>query len=373
MKYCKKCVNPSTRPGIIFDEEDVCMPCRFAERRAQEQVDWAARRRELEEIARWGRERSKSSYDCIVPVSGGKDSTRQALYVRDELGLKPLLVSLVYPPEQLSERGAYNISNLLELGFDAITVSLNPQLWKRLMRDSFYSHANWCKSTELALYSSPIHVAIAYHIPLVFLGENPAYTVGESEGSLDGDANRMKYCNTLEGGRADRYLCADVSRQDLYLYNYPSDAEMDRVNLRIVYLGYYMPDFNILKNAEVAIAHGLQVRHEPPEAIGDLWGFTSLDEDFRLPNQMIKHVKLGYGYVTDQAAEAIGLGVMTREEGVELVRKYDGKCDPSYIERFSEYLGISVEEFWNVVERFRDHDIWEKDEQGQWRLKVRLE
>src|SRR5689334_16483626 len=105
MKFCTKCTQPDTRPGIKFNEEGVCPACYFAEQAPI--VDWSVRRQELEEIAEYGRKHNLNGYDCIIGVSGGKDSLRQCLYVREELGMNPLLVSCMYPPEQQTERGAY--------------------------------------------------------------------------------------------------------------------------------------------------------------------------------------------------------------------------------------------------------------------------
>ena len=140
MKLCNKCVMPETRPGIRFDEQGVCLPCRFSGQNIP--VNWENRKNELREIADWGRANSNCSYDCIVPVSGGKDSTRQALYARDELGLRSLLVSCVYPPEQQSEIGAHNLSNLISLGFDTISVGPGPEKWKTMMKRAFYKYGN---------------------------------------------------------------------------------------------------------------------------------------------------------------------------------------------------------------------------------------
>ncbi len=369
MKICKRCVNPETRPGMNLDSEGICPVCRFFEQERRKEVDWKAREKELQEIIEWGKANTRSSYDCIVTVSGGKDSMRQAFYARDELGLNVLLVSSVYPPEQLAERGAANLSNLVAHGFDTVTTSLNPIQWKKIMLQAFYKYANWCKSTEMALYAIPIHVAIAYKVPLVFLGENPLYTIGESEGGCEGgDASRMKYSNTLGGGVPTDLMADDTTLKDVHLYTYPSDIEMENGNLRIVYLGYYIRDWSGHKNAELAIKNGLVVRNEPPEETGDLWGFSGLDEDFRLMNQMIKQVKLGFGHVSEQVCEAITHGEMTREEGIELLKKYDGKCHPRYINAFCDYLGITQEKFWEVVEAFRDKNIWKKNANGKWEL-----
>lgn len=370
-KYCTKCVQPNTRPGIRFDEHGVCPACRFAEQ--TDKIDWMARRHELESIAEFGKKHNVSGYDCIIGVSGGKDSTRQSLYIREELGLKPLLVSCSYPPEQVTERGAHNISNLISLGFDCILVSPNPQIWKALMRESFFKFGNWCKPTEMALYASAPKIAIAYHIPLIFLGENPAIALGDlNVGSVNGDANKMKYCHTLDGGRPDNLLVKGMLPNDLFWYYYPTDEEMEWTKLRIVFLGYFMKDFTRFKNAEFSVSHGLMIRDEPPEEIGDNYGFEALDDDFVIVNQMFKYFKFGFGKVTDQVSEAVRLGMMKREKAVGLVKKYDGKCADKYIKRFCRYLEISEDEFWKTAERFRNKNIWEKDKNSSWKLKTEL-
>lgn len=373
MRYCKKCVQPDTRPSIRFDKNGVCMACRFAE--VHDKIDWEARRKELDEIAEYGKMDNVSGYDCIVGVSGGKDSTRQSLYVRDELGLKPLLVSCNYPPEQLTERGAHNISNLISMGFDCINVSPDPKIWRKLMLQGFLKYANWCKSTEMALYASAPKVAIAYHIPLIFLGESDAMAFGTSDDSSDtGSANAMKYCNTLKGGdpRVNGLVTKDMGNQDLFWYSYPSDAELQWAKLRIIFLGYYIKDFTRFKNAELAVQRGLEIRHEKPEDIGDYYGFSALDDDFVIVNQMLKYIKLGFGQVTDQVSEAIRLGMMTRRQGIDLVKKYDGKCADRFVERFCRYLGISKKKFWQVVDLYRNKNIFYKDKKGEFKMKVVL-
>jgi hypothetical protein len=163
-----------------------------------------------------------------------------------------------------------------------------------------------------------------------------------------------------------------VTPQDVYFYYYPPDQEMESAKLRLVYLGYYMPDWSGRNNATFAIARGLEVRTEPPGATGDLWGVSCLDEDYSIVNQMLKYLKLGFGRVTDQVCEAINAGIMTREEGLELVGRYDGQCDPSFVRRFCDYLEISEEEFWRVAESFRNLEIWQRDSQRGWRLNTEV-
>ena len=373
MKYCKKCVQPNTRPGIVFDKKGVCMACRLAEQ--HNRIDWPKRRKELEEIADFGRKNNVSGYDCIVGVSGGKDSTRQSIYVRDELGLKPLLVSCNYPPEQLTERGAHNLSNLVSLGFDCIQIAPDPKVWKKLMLQGFLKYGNWCKSTEMALYASAPKIAIAYHIPLVFLGESEMMAFGVADSGDGGNANKMKYGHTLQGGdpKTNKLVTKEIKDQDLFWYRYPSDEEMAWGKLKVVFLGYYIKDFTRFKNAEFAIKRGLEIRNDSPEDIGDFYGFSALDDDHVIVNQMLKYLKFGFGQVTDQTCEAIRLGMMTRKKAIELVKKYDGRCADRFIEGFCRYLGINKKNFWRVAEFYRNKDIFEKDAKGNFKIKIPIE
>ncbi len=368
MKYCRRCLQTDTRPGIRFDGEGVCPACRYTESLVN--VDWEERMRELAGIVEFGRNNNHSGYDCIIGVSGGKDSTRQALFVRENLGMKPLLVCLGYPPEQVSERGVDNLANLIELGFDCIQINPAPTVWRALMKKAFFLYANWCKSTEMALFSAVPRLAIAYQIPLIWWGENAALQLGDLNvmGKAGWDGNNLRSMNTLAGGDVTWMVGDAVRRNDILQYLYPSVEEMDAANLTIVFLGYFWRDWSLVDNGLAAAVRGLEVRREPPEAIGDPEGITSLDEDWVTFNQMIKYLKFGFGRVTDYVNEAIRLNRMTRQEGIALVERYDGRCSPRYIESFSRYLGISIEEFWGVVDKcvnpklFRRNDAVRTDE-----------
>jgi N-acetyl sugar amidotransferase len=369
--FCKNCVNPSTRPNGSFNKDGICGVCELKQSDSEGKIDWNQRTKEINEIANWGRDNSNNTYDCIVTVSGGKDSMRQAFFARDELGLNPLLVSVIYPPEQMSERGAKNLSNLVEQGFDCISMGLNPQISKLLTKHCLYEFQNLFNATELALYSIPIHVAISQKIPLVFLGENPAHTIGEKQGTLDSDASQMRNANTLMGGSAERFLKTGVKVQDLHFYNYPSEQDVDAAKLKLVYLGYFIKDWSGWNNAKFAAERGIENRNELPEDIGDLWGIGALDEDFRIVNQHLKYLKYGFGHVTDQVMESIHSGMMTREEGMKLVEEYDGKCHPKYVTKLCAYLKISHEEFWIVAEKARNQDVWIKNIDNEWILNLK--
>jgi len=370
IKYCKTCVNPSTRPNTFFNDEGLCPVCVYENKKKKDTINWEERWEEIQKIKQWGSNNTKHSHDCIVTVSGGKDSFRQSFFVRDELGMNPLLVACVYPPEQLHERGSNNISRLIEHGFDCLSISLDPLKWKALMKHGFYRFGNWCKSTEMALYSIPPHVAVAYKIPLMFYGENPALTIGERHGRLDGNAIGIQEGNTIKGGpKSLNYI--EGTLQDFHFYEYPSYSDLKNAGIKIFYLGYYIKNWYGQKNAKFAIKRGLQTRKDEPGKIGDLWGFTGLDEDFRIMNQYIKYLKFGFGHVTDQVCEAIHQGMITRDEAVDLVRQYDGACSIDYINSFCDYIEISLDEFWIVLDKYVNKKLFQKIN-GRWEPKFEV-
>lgn len=360
MKYCKRCLQPNTRPNSKFTLEGVCPACDYFER--LKFVDWEERYGTLRDLLAHYKQKRRDKYcfDCIIGVSGGKDSSRQALWVRDKLGLKPLLACLSYPPEQVTERGTNNISNLIELGFDVVISAPAPGTWQRLMKLSFDKFTNWARSTELALFSSVPQLAIHYDIPLILWGENPGLQLGDLKtlGRTGYDGNNLRYMNTLSGGALEWIREAGFELKDLIPYQYPAPEDFDRHGLQIVYLGWFLGDWSLVNNGMYSAAVGLEIRGDTVENTGDLYGVTSIDEDWVTLNQMIKYYKFGFGRVTDYVNEEIRLGRMDRAEAVKLVESYDHSCSPDYIQSFCEYIGITASQFWSHVVASVNHELF---------------
>lgn len=372
MRYCKQCLQPDTRPNIQFDEEGVCPACHYFSLLSD--VDWEERYDILADLLKQFPRRPGQFFDCIIGVSGGKDSTRQALFVRDKLGLNPLLVCLSYPPQQVTERGVENISNLINLGFDVVVSATAPATWQRLMREAFLRFANWGKSTELALFASVPQLAIRYNIPLILWGENPGLQLGDLKtlGRTGYDGNNLRYMNTLAGGAMDWMMEAGVSIRDLHPFMYPTVEEFDAAQLQIVYLGWFLGDWSEITNATYSCANGLTIRDDTVENTGDLYGITALDEDWVGLNQMIKYYKFGFGRVTDYVNEDIRFGRMTREEGIRLVEQYDDACSDDYIESFCAYIDISVEQFWEKVHASLNRQLFTLESDGSIRRRFKV-
>ncbi len=348
MKYCKKCVQPDTRPNTVFTPEGICPACNYFD--ALKNVDWEERFEILQEIFRNNKRRKGQFHDCIIGVSGGKDSLRQALWIRDKLKLNPLLVCLSYPPEQVTERGVVNLSNLINHGFDVIVSAPAPQTWRNLKRDGFAEFTNSWRSTELALFSSVPQIALRHKINIILWGENPALQLGDMKtfGRTGYDGNNLRYSNTLSSGM-DWMLKKGYQLKDLIPYRYPEVSAFEESGLQIIFLGWFMGDWSLVNNAGYSCSTGLEIREDTVGNTGDLYGITSLDEDTVTVNQMIKYYKFGFGRVTDYVNEEIRLGRMSRERGIKLVEKYDDSCAPNYIEDYCKYLGITEDQFWSQV------------------------
>lgn len=371
MKYCKNCLQSDTRPGIYFDENGICPACNY--HNSLVDVDWDDRNKELADIVAFGKANNQSGYDCIIGVSGGKDSTRQAFFVKDVLKMNPLLVCLSYPPEQVSQRGVDNVSNMIKHGFDCVVINPAPKTWKKLMRTGFMEHSNWAKTTELALFSSVPRMAIAYQIPLIWWGENVALQLGDMNalGKSGSDGNNLRKINTLQGGDMTWLLKDEIKKNEILQYCYPSEREMDAADLRITFLGYFWKIWSLVDNGNFSALRGLEVREDGPKNTGDM-GVTSLDEDWFGLNQMIKYYKYGFGKISDYANEDIRNGRLTREEAINLVEKFDGKCGSHYIESFCDYIEISVKDFWEHVNKSVNPNLFYKDAAGVWIPKFKV-
>ena len=258
MRYCKSCLTTDLRPNALFDKHGVCIACQYSRRSSSKNPK--VKLEELVNRISLARRKIKrtSHFDCIVGVSGGKDSTRQAHWVRDRLGLKPLLVCGAYPPLQMSDIGAQNLSNLLRMGFDLISLTPAPRSSARLSLLSFKQFGNVCKSTEMSLFSSVPRLAIDIGVNMIFWGENPALQVGDS-GALgidEYDGNNLRRMNTLsEGGNNWLSQVLDNSYKSCH-YTYPEEVLFDNKKISIFYLGAAWDDWSNKSNSTYAALNG---------------------------------------------------------------------------------------------------------------------
>lgn len=370
MNYCKTCLQPDTRPGITFRDDGICAACIYASE-IKPKIDWTVRHKELMEIVAWAKENRRGAYDCIVGVSGGKDSHFQALYAKERLGLRTLLVN--YYPDDMTDEGRRNLDNLCNQGFDLISIRPNPKVMAACCRKAFYELLHPVKPTEYPLHVVTCQAALKFGVPLFIHGENIALTLGVTVArKADGDALGCRDNITVAGGNAADWLQEGIEMDDLFWFQYPDDQEL-RSNVRGIHLDYYVPEFSRQNNMDFAISRGLVGRtNNDPGKTGSLTPYTNIDSNMQILSQMLKWYKFGFGYVTDEVCYDIRAGLKTRHESIALVEMYDGKCDAAYIQEFCEYIGISIDEFWRVVGLHVNRDLFLQDADGKWIPRFRV-
>lgn len=374
MKYCKKCLQPDTRPHIKFTDEGICYACDY-QNKINYEIDWDERKKQIQEIATWAKKiaKEKGTHDCVIGVSGGKDSTFQAIYAREELGLNCLLVNLA--PDGITKWGARNIENLIQQGFDTMMLRPNPKIWKKVIKYALYKYGNPVKPTEYPLWASTYITALNNGIPLIIQGENAGLTLGVVEGVGTSDnALDVNLLDTMAGGNASDWEVEGIKLNELFWYQFPDKQKFKEVNIRAIWLNYYAKEWSRSHNTEFSLAHGFKGRDgHDPNLTGRLSPYGSVDaESHQIVNQMIKYYKFGFGCVTDEVCYAIREGKMSREEGLELVKKYDGKCGDVYLNEFCDYIEISVDEFWRAIEKFVNKNLFFKNSSGNWEPKFQV-
>lgn len=357
---------PDTFPGMEFDANGICSACVYSGQ-SQAEIDWDQRKAELLEIAKTAKKQSSGTWDCAVGVSGGKDSTFQALYARDELGLNCLLVNCY--PDGITEVGKHNLENLVNQGFDMISLRPNPKVMKAVMRRAFYEYGNPVKPSEYPLFAVTYQTALAYKIPLIIQGENPGLTLGSTKGyGNDDNAFNIVGGNTLQGGKSSDWVGDGIELEHLLMYQFPPQEVLQESGIRAIYLQYYAREWSPENNADFSLRHGLKGREDYPWVrITKYSQYGSVDSDFQLFNPMIKYYKFGESRWTEACSKMIRNGEITREKAIELVKKWDGYCDPKYVDICCDYLEISVEEFWKVMEeKWINRKLFRKTDEGQW-------
>jgi N-acetyl sugar amidotransferase len=352
--YCQRCIYPDTKPGLSLNEDGICSGCLAQE--SKRQIDWAARGDELEALASRFR-RSDGKYDCLIPISGGKDSTCQVYHAR-RIGLNPLCVSVA--PQSETAIGEKNLANLQSV-FRIEIVVLKPerQTSIALTRHGMKKNAwpNWAQ--DKMIYSWPLQEAIRRDIPLVFMGENHDFEKGGKD--LGQGPNAAKQMLHSLDGELDfqEFSDAGISRDKLNSYTSPH-GEME-----VRWLGYYI-DWDSYEIYKLAEREGFQAMSEPFE--GMIEGYSGIDDSVSPINMWLKFIKFGFGAVTEAAFNHISYGRMSRGEAVNLVNEKEGILDPRCKSAWLDYTGMSEAEFNLIVDQFANHELVHKIN-GQWRLR----
>ncbi len=373
VQYCTRCVYPHvSATRLTFDEDGVCSACRVAGQGRE--IDWDERRRMLERLA--DQYRSDTNYEVVVPVSGGKDSYFQTHYVANELGLKPLLVT--YHGNNYLPEGEYNLQRMREV-FDCDHIIVRPSVdvLVKMNRIGFKLQGDMNWHNHCGIFTTPIQVAVRYRVPLMMWGEHglanlygmyslddfPEFTAKmRLEHALRGyDWHDFTDAGLAKLGRPE--LSEGLSAKDLLWAQYPSDDEIDAVGVRGVHLGNYVSwDANQHTKLMIDLHQWRPAERSFDRTYRKMSNLDDMHENGI--HDYMKYVKFGFGRCSDHVCKDIRAGRMTRDEGIDLVRKYD-HVKPSDLARWLEYVGMTEEEFDAIADTFRDPHVWRK-ENGKW-------
>ena len=364
LTYCKRCVMPDTKPDLLLDDEGVCNACRSYERRKE--IDWESRYQELITLLERYRRPDGEKWDCIVPVSGGKDSTYQVVRIL-QLGLNPLCVTATTC--DLSTIGRQNIENLKRLGVDYVEITPNPRVRAKLNRIGLTMVGDISWPEHVGIFTIPVRAAIQFNVPLIVWGENSQNEYGGPAAAADNNVLNRRWLEEFGGLLGMRVVDLigqeGIEAKHLIHYTYPDDEELARVGVTGLFLGHYLP-WDGLSNALIAQANGFTTYHKVVE--GSIVNYENLDNYQTGIHDYFKFLKFGFGRATDLTCLHIRRGRLTRQDGLDAVKRLDGKFPWEYLGKSLEAmlrpLDMTVPEFISVCDKFTNKKIFQRDVTG---------
>lgn len=362
MRYCSQCVIPETRPNISFDIKGICNACQAHD--SKKGVDWLQRAQAFKDVVQHAKSRSRG-YDCLIPVSGGKDSTWQVVTCLEH-GLNPLAVTWKTPAR--TAIGERNLANLVRLGVDHIDYQVSPKVEKKFLYRSFERYGTTAIPMHMALFNIPLRLAVRFDIPLVVWGENSAFEYGGTEDERTGfrldDAWLRKY-GVTQGTTAWDWVSDTLNEKELTPYFGPPSAELESKGVLAVFLGYYFP-WDPETSLRVARDHGFQAREEGAKT--GYYDYADIDDDFISIHHWLKWYKFGFTRLYDNLSLEIRNRRISRQEAVEIIRQRGDETPYEDIEKFCSFIDISKAHFFAIAERFRNKDIWARNN-GYWKIR----
>ncbi len=364
MRFCTKCIMPDTRPGITFNAEGVCIACQNNERKKT--IDWNARYEELKNLCGKYRRSKAGEYDCIIAVSGGKDSHYQVHVMKEEMNMNPLLVTVedFFTP---TEAGKHNLKNISEaFGCNLISFKPDRKAAKIISRYMFEKYGRPLWYVDRLLYTVPLYFASNFGIPLVVYGENVSYEYGGVDDEETYSARNQVNNGVAPGIDLKELVNAGVSTEELAYLEAPDLKTIEKLDP--IYLSYFV-EWNAVKNYEFAKTRGFRDLSHEWDRTNHIENFNQIDSIGYLLNAWMKFPKYGHAYATDYAARWVRYGILSREEAVRLAEERDHALDPKIVYDFCDFTGMTVQEFYQALEKLYNRDLFEKNSMGQWRLK----
>jgi N-acetyl sugar amidotransferase len=366
MKYCLKCFYPENHPlNIIFNEDGVCSGCTIHEEK--DQLDWSVRELKLRSILDNYRNKLGNNYDCIIPVSGARDSYFIVHKIKKEFGMNPLLVT--YNKHYNTAIGVRNLANLrIQFDCDIMTLTVNPETVKKITRATIRKIGSiyWHCIAGQTVY--PVQVAVKFKIPLIIWGAHQGIDQVGMFSHLDEVEMTRKYRkeHDLMGYEAEDLIDEfdHLSEQDLNPYKYPHDLELEQVGVRGIYLNNFIRWDSKKQHEDMIDLYGYETcsQRRTFDTYNDIdcWNYSDIHD-------YIKFLKHGYGKVVDHASREIRLKRLSRSHGLELIKKYVKK-EPVNLKKFLDWIGITENAFHFLLDQHRNPQIWRRNNEWEWEL-----
>lgn len=368
MKYCKNCLMPDTRPGIKFFDDGICAPCHNYEK--QKKTDWDSRKKELEILCDKYRGKYANGYDCAIAVSGGKDSHFQVYYMKEVMKMNPVLIAV--GNIDWTETGRKNFLNIAEtFNCDIICFQPNPHVARIMAKKAFIEIGSPTWYADALIYAYPYRMAMQLGLHLLVYGENVNYSYGGKYNTETPSAKLQPLNDVVKPLWKEWLGDGEINAKDLNSAKQPSLEECDNHGLEPIYLSYFT-FWDSHHNYEVAKRYGF--RHLAHEYIreGTLEQYNQIDSISYLLNQYLKYPKFGHASATEMASRWIRAGLKTREDMIPLVKQYDCNLDQGIVDAFMDFTGLKPREFWTIMDKWYNTDLFNKDSDGVWHEKFEV-
>ena len=364
MIHCISCFYPNTKPDLEFNEKGICSACISFENRKK--INWELKKTEFEKIVKNLKKKRTGDYDCIIPVSGGKDSTWQVIKAL-EYGLKPLCVNS--RTCDLSPLGRKNLDNIRRIGADLIEVAPNSYVRKQLNKIGLLEVGDISWPEHVAMFTIPFNIAVKFKVNIILWGENSQNEYGgpiSATNKINLDRSWLEEFGGLLGLRVkDIFNHYDIKKQDLSPYLYPTISQIKSLNLKSMFLGYFFP-WDGYQNAMIAKKNGFLFHKKRVE--GTSVSYENLDNYQTGIHDYFKYLKYGFGRTTDIMNNLIRRNSITKKEAKKNIMKYDGNFPNTYlgknIKDILKDINVSMDEFEKCCDQFTNKKLFKCDNKG---------
>jgi N-acetyl sugar amidotransferase len=369
IEYCKNCIYPNTKPDLYFNEDGICNACIAYKKR--EDINWKERKNEFIKIM--DSYKTNNNWDCIVPVSGGKDSTYQ-VYKLKKLGYNPLCVCV--STCDLTDIGRKNIENIKSLNVDLIEFSVKKDIRRKLNKIGLEIVGDISWPEHISIFTIPVSIAVKFNIKIIVWGECPQNEYGGPSSSQENKILDRKWLENFGGliglRKTDIVDLSynQINLNDILPYEYPTDDELKKVGVTGIFLGYFFP-WSGISNAIISESLGFTTYNKFVE--GSACDYENLDNYQTGIHDYFKYLKFGFGRATDILCNYIRRGIISRDDAVEIAKVHDGNYPSCYlgktIDNVLDNIDMTIEEFTKICDQNTNINLFQLDKDNNLKKK----